>query len=135
MKTRQRLKTGAGLLVILLAMTCRAQIGHTDEAEDAAVKFIENLGGRIIREEKDPNKPIVRVSLALTKVTDAGLNELAGLKQLQRLYLGGTRVTDAGLKHLAGLKQLQELSVGGTRVTDAGKGDLKKALPKLKIMP
>ena len=39
-------------------------------------------------------------------VTDAGLKELAALKQLQTLDLSDAQVTEAGLKELAGLTQL-----------------------------
>jgi len=60
------------------------------------------------------------VCLNLTKVTDAGLKELAGLKSLRALYLAGTQVTDAGLKGLAGRKALQTIDLRGTKVTDAG---------------
>src|SRR5262249_15392151 len=129
MKTRQRPKTGAGLVLILLAMTCGPYFAHADEAEDAAVKVIQDLGGRITRDEKARNKPIVGADLTFTKVTGAGLKELAGLKQLQRLYLESTKVTDAGLKELAPLTHLQWLHLENTKVTDAGANNLKKALP------
>jgi internalin A len=46
-----------------------------------------------------------------TKITDAGLKELAALKNLQWLEPGGTKITDAGLKELAGLKNLQWLNL------------------------
>src|SRR5260370_5763137 len=59
-----------------------------------------------------------------SKVTDAGLKELAGLKSLQSLAIGGTHVTDAGLKELAGLESLQTLDLGDTPVTDAGLKEL-----------
>ncbi|HVS37946.1 MAG TPA: hypothetical protein VMS17_20470 [Gemmataceae bacterium] len=63
-------------------------------------------------------------------MTDAGLKELAGLKQLQALYIGDTAVTDAGLKELAALKQLKRLDLVHCKgVTDAGVAELKKALP------
>jgi hypothetical protein len=55
-----------------------------------------------------------------TPVTDAGLEHLKGLTQLQELYLGGTKVTDAGLDYLKGLTQLRTLYLGNTPVTDAG---------------
>ena len=55
-------------------------------------------------------------------MTDAGLEHLNGLKQLQTLWLDHTQVTHAGLEHLKGLKQLQELLLGSTPVTDAGLG-------------
>jgi hypothetical protein len=73
------------------------------------------------------------VDLGRTKVTDAGLQHLAGLKQLRALDLNNTQVTDAALKHLAGLKQLRELDLFLTKVTAKGKADLKKALPDLEI--
>jgi hypothetical protein len=117
MKTRQRQKTGSGLVLILLAMTCGAYFGHADEPEDVAVKFIQKLGGTITRDEKAPNKPIVGV--ALSGITDVDLKHLAGFKQLKTLVFDFTGVTDAGLKELAGLKQLQTLYLRGTNVTDA----------------
>ena len=65
-----------------------------------------------------------------TKVTDAGLKELATIKSLQNLQLYGTQVTNAGLKELAGLKSLKCLNLSSTQVTDAGLAHL-KALPHL----
>ena len=38
-------------------------------------------------------------------------------------------MTDAGLKQLAGLKELKLLFLQGTKVTDAGVAELQKALP------
>jgi len=48
-------------------------------------------------------------------VTDAGLAELADLKQLNWLSLHGTKVTDAGLKELKDLKQLTTLGLWAPR--------------------
>ena len=42
-------------------------------------------------------------------MTDAGLKELAALKNLTTLNLSETRVTGAGLKELAALKNLTTL--------------------------
>lgn len=64
------------------------------------------------------------LDLIETKVTDAGVKELVGLKSLHTLNLGGTHVTDAGLKELANLKSLHALFLGGTQVTDAGLKEL-----------
>ena len=64
------------------------------------------------------------VSLGETPVTDTGLKELAGLKNLQDLDLFGTKVTDTGLKELVGLKSLQSLYLCSTKVTDAGMKEL-----------
>jgi internalin A len=48
--------------------------------------------------------------------------------------LSDTKVTNAGLKQLAGLKALQTLNLSGTEVTDAGVAALQKALPDCKII-
>jgi hypothetical protein len=42
-------------------------------------------------------------------------------------------VTDAGLEHLAGLKNLAQLNLKGTAVTDQGIAKLKAALPNCNI--
>ena len=69
-------------------------------------------------------KQLQHLTLRRTLVTDVGLKELAGLKQLQHLYIGATKVTDVGLKELAGLKQLQTLGLARTQVTDVGLKEL-----------
>ena len=48
---------------------------------------------------------------------------------LRKLALGATRVSDAGLTQLKGMKGLRTLFLDGTKVTDAGLAELKKALP------
>ncbi len=130
---------------------------QADDVEDKAVAFVEKLRGTVTRDDKATGKPVVTVSLGYTKVTDAGLKELAPLKNLTtfnlngtevtsaglkelaplknltNLDLWGTKVTDAGLKELANLKNLAALDLGRTEVTDAGMKELQKALPKCKI--
>ncbi len=95
-----------------------------EDAEDQAVKAVEKVGGMVVRDDKDPAKPVVEVNLHATKVTDAGLRELAGLKRLRSLDLDDTQVTDKGLKELAALEGLQTLKLGNTQVTDAGLKEL-----------
>jgi hypothetical protein len=53
------------------------------------------------------------------EVTDAGLDQLAGMTHLQFLWLDGIHVTDAGLAHLEELSQLQELWLDCAEVTDS----------------
>jgi hypothetical protein len=48
--------------------------------------------------------------------------------------LGHTRITDAGLKHLAGLKDLRTLDLFRTGVTADGVRRLRHALPETCIM-
>lgn len=70
-----------------------------------------------------PAKPF-GLFLASTSVTDAGLKDLAGLRNLHTLGLFDTQVTDAGLKELVGLTNLRTLDLGDTYVTDAGLKEL-----------
>lgn len=105
-----------------------------DDAEDKAAKAVEDLGGKVVRDDKAPGKPVVQVSLAGSDVTDADLKSLAGVKNLQQLDLNETKITDAGLKDLAGFKELHLLRLAFTKTTDAGIADLEKALPDCKVI-
>ena len=60
------------------------------------------------------------LSLAETKVGDAGLVHLMSLSSLQELHLDYTEITDEGLKLLASLPSLKILDLKGTRISDAG---------------
>ena len=73
------------------------------------------------------------INLATTSVTDAGLAELARLKELKSLSLSSQHVTDAGLKEVARVTSLTSLYVGGNALTDAGLADL-SALARLKTL-
>jgi len=113
--------------------------------EDAAVAALEEIGAKIHRRE---DGGVVRVQLHAAsagdeatpyladlphleqvyfggefasneKLTDNGLENLAGLKQLERLHLNGTGITDAGVAHLSGLTGLKVLDLSGTQITDA----------------
>ena len=74
-----------------------------------------------------------RLHLEKTGLTDAGLAHLKGLAALEYLNLYGTAVTDAGLAHLEGLKNLKKVYLWQSKVTDAGVDKLKKALPTAMI--
>ena len=69
-------------LLLVVGLPLRA-----DEAEDRAVKAVQKLGGRIVRDEKADGKPIITVDLILKKVTAADLKELAPLTGLRHLDL------------------------------------------------
>ena len=76
---------------------------------------------------------IASLDLARTKVTDAGLAKLAGMKGLKELHLEGTGIGDAGLDHLKTLAELEYLNLYNTKVTDAGLAKL-AGLGKLKAL-
>jgi hypothetical protein len=75
----------------------------------------------------------IKADPKIERVTDAGLEHLKDLKELEELNLMGQKITDAGLQHLQGLKQLRVLYLGQSRVTPAGEAALKAKLPKLKF--
>ena len=87
-------------------------------------------------DRKRPNSPeeVATLDLSHTPVTDAGLRELAPLKNLTTLNLSHTPVTDAGLRELAALKHLTTLRLSHTPVTDGGIAELEQALPKCKVV-
>ncbi len=112
--------------VLLLALAVGRL--HGDDSASRVEALVKLHRGYIWRDnsydDKTKSRPIIRVSLSGTNVTDADLKELSGLKDLQTLDLGRTQVTDAGLKELSGLKNLQTLDLSGTQVTDAGLKEL-----------
>lgn len=60
------------------------------------------------------------LSLAETRVGDAGLQHLTGLTELQELHLDHSEISDAGLAVLTELPNLRILDLKGTRITDDG---------------
>src|SRR5262245_7736454 len=111
-----------GMLALLLA----GVIVAADKNEEKAIAAILNWGGDFARADKKPNGPVVEVSLAKARVTDAGLKELTHFKQLRALQLSGARITDHGIKELVPLKRLEILKLDKTLITDNGLKDLAK---------
>ena len=101
---------------------------------DRAVSFVESLGGKVFRDDNSPLKPVTRIGLSGTQVTDAGLKELAPLTNVSWLNLDHTQVTDIGLEQLAPLRNRYHLNLPCTQVTDAGIEELQKTLPKCNIL-
>ena len=60
------------------------------------------------------------LSLAETRVGDAGLQHLLALSELEELHLDHSEITDAGLVLLSSLPKLRILDLKGTRISDAG---------------
>src|SRR5438445_774213 len=68
------------VVVLLLSGTVRA-----DEA--AALKLVKQLDGKITRDETQPGKPAIVVSVIVSDLTDEGLKELMAFTQLKELKL------------------------------------------------
>jgi hypothetical protein len=56
------------------------------------------------------------------------------LVNLTFLHVGRTPVTDAGIENILGLKKLTRLEVTNTQVTDEGADKLRKALPDCEVL-
>ena len=70
-----------------------------------------------------------------TEVEDDDLATVALFPRLQRLLLGATRVTDAGMRHLVGLKNLEYLSLHGTEVSEQRRHQLRLLLSNCRVCP
>ncbi|MGH7138464.1 MAG: hypothetical protein ACREHD_22160 [Pirellulales bacterium] len=55
-----------------------------------------------------------------TRVSDAGLEAISNLPDIQFLYLGGTRITDASATTFSQWKNLTMLDLSGTLISDVG---------------
>lgn len=79
-------------------------------------------------------KRVEILDLSKTKITDAGLEQLLRLPKLEILHLGGTEITDKGIPHLQKLKRLEQLTLFKSKCTLNGIADLRRALPKCRIL-
>lgn len=105
----------------LLNVDFRAEAANTGDPQLALLRPIESQ--------------VAWLGLGKTQVTDGGLEQIKGLKNLRKLDLHGTGITDAGLAHLAGLQDLRYVNLYDTKITDAGLDHLKglKNLKKLYV--
>lgn len=65
----------------------------TGRKEAVVLSRLEKLGATVTRDEKQPGKPVVAVSLFCYQMTDADLMELAAFKNLRKLSLRNTYTT------------------------------------------
>jgi hypothetical protein len=68
-----------------------------------------------------------------SKITDAGLIELARIPNVRYLRVHSPNITDAGLAHFKRRQDIKELDIGSPNITDAGVAELQKALPDCEI--
>jgi hypothetical protein len=99
---------------------------------------VEKYGGKVLRDDKQPGKPVIGVSLSGGPGRFFGgggglpaswpseiLKELKEFKQLTSLDFSRCRgVTGVGFSELKELKQLTALNLSSTQVTDAGVKEL-----------
>jgi hypothetical protein len=101
-------------LVVVAAM-CAADAAEVPQAD--IERSIQTMGGEVVR-RADGN--IVEVSLARTWASDDDVERLTQIKTLKRLDLSFTYVTDAGVQHLQQLPELEDLTLDTVEaLTDA----------------
>ena len=118
----------AVLLVPCLAVPLHADVSsegvsrQVAEVDFWAVKAIEKVGGKVVRDPWREGQPVIAVDLTHSEVTDTLLKTVATCKHIQSLDLTNCQgVTDAGMKELSSCKQLLSLSLRFcTNITDAG---------------
>ena len=81
-------------------------------------------------EKLPPHWNVQRLNLESTKVTDASLPAIAGMKNLADLDLSNCDVSDEGIKALSGHKSLKTLWLNECKVTDASMAIL-STIPQL----
>ncbi len=74
---------------------------------------------------------IVWLDLARSQITDAGMETIGGMSNLERLHLENTAVSDDGIAELTGLSNLEYLNLYNTKVGN-GIFDTFATLPKLR---
>ena len=93
------------------------------------------MGQSVLAADKKPliANPIVEKAVRKSLKKPTGELTKADLEKVTILVLYLTKITDAGLKEVAKLQQLTVLVLYRTKITDAGVAELRKALPKCKI--
>ena len=102
------ISTRIGLFLSLLAFFAvvlaahNAAVAQGDVNEAQAIREIERLGGRIVREHKEADGPVTVVISGTSgrRFGDGDIHLLAAVKNLTELNLRRTQVTDTGLKEL-----------------------------------
>jgi hypothetical protein len=127
---------GGGLGVIMrittrpnvnLAVAAIRQAGGAVETSDRGDGTGRVVGVNLVSRGSDAILELVAQIGQLEKlgaegspITDAGLARLGPLAGLRRINLRGTKITDAGLRHLTHFSQLEVLDIGDTNVSDDG---------------
>ena len=83
----------------------------------------------------DSEGNLFRLGLDSLPVTNDALPVIAKQTRLRALYLFDTKISEAGLKQLAGLKELKILMLTGSPVTSSGIDQLQMSLPNCVIIP
>jgi len=79
-------------------------------------------------------KNLKMIRLSETRVTDACIDTLLAMPDLESVNLYGTKITDCGVLKLSGLSRLKRLYLWKTEVSDGAIQTLQKSLPSCEII-
>ncbi len=115
-----------GVALLLLLGSFYTVTAKVDSKRERAVAEVARLGGTIEFDETISGKPVIKVDLHGTQVTDADLKFLRDLPELRTLDLHLTQIGDASVANLKNLTKLQTLNLFRTQLSDNGLAHLKK---------
>src|SRR5262249_26655565 len=105
-----------GLVVVLAVTGILFLLQRGDRAKpkldpQQVLTELQQLGARVERDEKSPEKPVIGVTLTGTEFPADLLGRLAAFPQLQKVNLGHTKTTDVILEHLEDVTTLRVLNL------------------------
>jgi hypothetical protein len=110
-----------------------AELGGPQAEIVANILEIYAMGGEC-KFDKTAEYPLVAVRLHSLHATDGLMSVFRGFPGLKNLDISECQVTDEGLQQFFGMKQLEVINLKYTRVTEKGIRDLRQSLPKLRII-
>lgn len=103
-----------------------------DDAEGNIVSI--TFKGNIVTDEKlvqlQDLHELREMSIASSRVTNAGMEQIVKCSKLQTLTLMGVPITDTGLHKLRKLKNLSAVTIVGSGITAEGKDTMVRAMPQ-----
>lgn len=88
-----------------------------------ALKVLQQIGDNVIE-----------LKLSGTGLDDIIIQQLKGMKNIEKLWIDKTNITDGALSNLSGMKHLEFLNVAETKTTSVGLEGLLKIIPLKKII-
>jgi hypothetical protein len=120
-----------GLLVVAAAtgvffLIQRSASNKTTADPAAVLAELEKAQAQIIRDPKDPARPVIEISLQDREFRRSIMADLVVFPQLRKLNVAQTKVADVHLEHLQNVTSLRTLILSHTNVTGGGMQYLKK---------
>lgn len=118
-------------LILLCVATLTAGCGRSGGGNTPAALPLEKVGSEI---KRNADKQIVDITFRLNKATDANFKDVSKLRHVRQLtIMECSGITDAGLEQIAKLPELEVLRISHAPISDAGVARL-AGLKKLRVL-